>query len=57
MFAGGRELVEEVGKSLSDDKQVLSRSIWNRVAMRFFEDFGGGPLILDPRFCSYFGGK
>ena len=42
MFAGGRELVEEVGKSLSDDKQVLSRSIWNRVAMRFFEDFGGG---------------
>ena len=24
---------------------------------RFFEDIGGGPLILDPWFCSYFGGK
>ena len=24
---------------------------------RFFEDFGGGPLILEPWFCSYFRGK
>ena len=24
---------------------------------RFFEDLGGGPLILDPWFCSYFRGK
>ena len=24
---------------------------------RFFEDFWGGPLILDPLFCSYFCSK
>ena len=35
-------------------RQAVSEAELQR---RFFEDLGGGPLILDPLFCSYFCSK
>ena len=47
---------------LSHSQPVVSSSLSSaphqpELQRRFFEDIGGGPLILDPWFCSYFRGK
>ena len=40
---------EAVKKAAGPNRTELQR--------RIFKDLGGGPLILDPWFCSYFRGK